>query len=207
MTAGKQMELAQAGRLGVDFGRLKRVWRSDRARPRRGWNETSSVCAPRSPKTEALSRRSMRFRSESEPLVANRGFLTSTRRRRTSARQPSTRYASDSKNAGRMRRSPFSFTQSPSAPLKPFVDGEGKELVTQRQVEMTCDVMAHSLLYWTQGLLSRDMMREGGRIYAMTSTGSSSIWKGYGAVSAAKKRPGIPHSAAGRRALAAWDHR
>jgi enoyl-[acyl-carrier-protein] reductase (NADH) len=58
--------------------------------------------------------------------------------------------------------------------------------MTQKQLEMTCDVMAHSLVYWTQEVLSRNLMKEHGRIYAMTSTGSSEVWEGYGAVSAAK---------------------
>jgi enoyl-[acyl-carrier-protein] reductase (NADH) len=51
---------------------------------------------------------------------------------------------------------------------------------------MTCDVMAHSLVYWVQDLLAEDLLSDQGRIFAMTSTGSSQVWKGYGAVSAAK---------------------
>ena len=53
-------------------------------------------------------------------------------------------------------------------------------------MDMTLDVMAHSLVYWTQDLVQRKLMRKGGRVYAMTSAGSSVIWKSYGAVSAAK---------------------
>ena len=53
-------------------------------------------------------------------------------------------------------------------------------------MEMTLDVMANSLVYWTQGLVAKKLMGEGGRIYAMTSAGSLHIWGGYGAVSAAK---------------------
>jgi enoyl-[acyl-carrier-protein] reductase (NADH) len=51
---------------------------------------------------------------------------------------------------------------------------------------MTLDVMAHSLVYWVQDTLGRELFRNDARIFAMTSTGSSQIWRGYGAVSAAK---------------------
>ncbi|HMJ16197.1 MAG TPA: SDR family oxidoreductase [Polyangiaceae bacterium] len=70
--------------------------------------------------------------------------------------------------------------------LKPFISGDSAEECSQKQIEMTCDVMAHSLVYWVQDMLRRDLLSNEGRIYAMTSTGSSSVWKGYGAVSAAK---------------------
>jgi NAD(P)-dependent dehydrogenase (short-subunit alcohol dehydrogenase family) len=70
--------------------------------------------------------------------------------------------------------------------LRPFVDGTAEDAVTQRQMDMTCDVMAHSLVYWVQDLVSRDLLSDQGRIFAMTSTGSTSVWKGYGVVSAAK---------------------
>lgn len=63
---------------------------------------------------------------------------------------------------------------------------EGGTMITKRQMDMTLEVMAHSLLYWTQDVLARNLMGEGGRIFAMTSAGSTSVWKGYGAVSAAK---------------------
>lgn len=70
--------------------------------------------------------------------------------------------------------------------LKPFIAGDLAEECSQKQVEMTCDVMAHSLVYWVQDLVRRDLLSDEGRIFAMTSTGSTSVWKGYGAVSAAK---------------------
>lgn len=58
--------------------------------------------------------------------------------------------------------------------------------VSRKQMEMTLDVMAHSLVYWTQGLLARGLMAEGGRIFAMTSAGSHRVMPHYGPVSAAK---------------------
>lgn len=69
--------------------------------------------------------------------------------------------------------------------IRPFWSGD-EEIITPIQVEMTLDVMASSLIYWTQGLLSRDMMSEGGRIIAMTSAGGTHVWPRYGAVSSAK---------------------
>lgn len=70
--------------------------------------------------------------------------------------------------------------------LKPFVAEDPKDSITQAQMDMTLDVMAHSLVYWTQGLIQHNLMRQGGRIYAMTSSGGSRVWPTYGAVSAAK---------------------
>lgn len=67
--------------------------------------------------------------------------------------------------------------------LRPYV---GDTSLTQRQLEMTLDVMAHSLVYWTQDIVSRDLMAPGGRIFSMTSSGSTRVIPSYGAVSAAK---------------------
>ena len=53
-------------------------------------------------------------------------------------------------------------------------------------MEMTIDVMANSMVYWVQGLLYRNLMKRGGRIFAMTSSGGHSALPNYGAVSAAK---------------------
>jgi NAD(P)-dependent dehydrogenase (short-subunit alcohol dehydrogenase family) len=69
--------------------------------------------------------------------------------------------------------------------LLPFVAQDGPNL-SQRQMEMTADVMAHSLVYWTQALVERGLLHDGARVFAMTSTGSWQVSPGYGAVSAAK---------------------
>jgi enoyl-[acyl-carrier-protein] reductase (NADH) len=53
-------------------------------------------------------------------------------------------------------------------------------------MDMTLDVMAHSLVYWTQDLVAAGAMRRGSRIFAMTSSGGSRVIRSYGAVSAAK---------------------
>jgi NAD(P)-dependent dehydrogenase (short-subunit alcohol dehydrogenase family) len=70
--------------------------------------------------------------------------------------------------------------------LKPYVGREGQAGVQLKELEMTLDVMANSLVYWSQELVSRGLMGEGGRIFAMTSTGDFHAWPTYGPVSAAK---------------------
>jgi NAD(P)-dependent dehydrogenase (short-subunit alcohol dehydrogenase family) len=70
--------------------------------------------------------------------------------------------------------------------LKPFVADPMKEAVSKAQMDMTLDVMAHSLVYWTQELVGRGLMGRGGRIFAMTSSGGARVLPYYGPVSAAK---------------------
>jgi enoyl-[acyl-carrier protein] reductase III len=70
--------------------------------------------------------------------------------------------------------------------LKPFISDDLNEMITQRQVELTMDVMATSLIYWVQGAFSRGLMKRGGRVFGMTSSGGHSVLMNYGAVSAAK---------------------
>ena len=69
--------------------------------------------------------------------------------------------------------------------LRPYVSDEGAT-IGRRHMDMTLDVMAHSLVYWVQDLLSNQHLKRGARIYAMTSSGSIAAWPAYGAVSAAK---------------------
>lgn len=69
--------------------------------------------------------------------------------------------------------------------LLPFLADDGKTL-SPEQMNMTLDVMAHSLVYWTQGLVGRGLMADGGRVFAMTSSGGDRVIPTYGAVSAAK---------------------
>jgi enoyl-[acyl-carrier-protein] reductase (NADH) len=54
------------------------------------------------------------------------------------------------------------------------------------QMDMTLDVMAHSLVYWSQGMAERRLLGRNSRIFAMTSSGSTRVIAAYGAVSAAK---------------------
>lgn len=69
--------------------------------------------------------------------------------------------------------------------LKPFL-GDEKERMTKAQMEMTLDVMAHSLVYWVQDLAAAELLGAGAHVFAMTSAGGHRIWPSYGAVSAAK---------------------
>jgi enoyl-[acyl-carrier protein] reductase III len=70
--------------------------------------------------------------------------------------------------------------------LVPYIAEEPKQRVSQRQMEMTLDVMANSLVYWVQDLMALKLMRRGSRVFAMTSSGSTRVIKNYGPVSAAK---------------------
>lgn len=70
--------------------------------------------------------------------------------------------------------------------LKPFVPKKGEQQITKAQIEMTIDVMANSLVYWVQDLVSNGLLIKKARIFAMTSSGGHSAIPYYGAVSAAK---------------------
>jgi enoyl-[acyl-carrier protein] reductase III len=70
--------------------------------------------------------------------------------------------------------------------LKPFIPSDNEQALTKAQMEMTLDVMAHSLVYWTQDLVRNKLLARKARIFAMTSSGSHAAIPYYGAVSAAK---------------------
>lgn len=67
--------------------------------------------------------------------------------------------------------------------LRSYV-GEGA--VSASQMDMTLRVMAHSLVDWTQATVAMGLLGEGGRVFAMTSSGSTRVIPNYGPVSAAK---------------------
>ena len=69
--------------------------------------------------------------------------------------------------------------------LSELVPADGSRGVRRKQIEMTMDVMANSLVYWTQDVIAADLMGRG-RIFAMTSEGSEKAWPKYGPVAAAK---------------------
>ena len=90
--------------------------------------------------------------------------------------------------------------------LRLYIADDPSESLNQKQMEMTLDVMAHSLVYWTQDIVHRGLMGKGGKVFAMTSeggTGSSPLWRGL----RREGRAGIPHPPTGRRAGAARHHR
>jgi enoyl-[acyl-carrier protein] reductase III len=69
----------------------------------------------------------------------------------------------------------------------PYItEAEGGRELSRKQLEMTADVMAHSMLYWVRDLFHAGLFGRGSRLYAMTSEGASLAVPTYGAVSAAK---------------------
>ncbi|MCC7163202.1 MAG: SDR family oxidoreductase [Anaerolineae bacterium] len=70
--------------------------------------------------------------------------------------------------------------------LQPFVSDNLKEQTSRKQMEMTLDVMANSMVYWVQDLARTRLVDRGSKVFSMTSAGSRRAWGGYGPVSAAK---------------------
>jgi enoyl-[acyl-carrier-protein] reductase (NADH) len=70
--------------------------------------------------------------------------------------------------------------------LKPYLTQDAETGISRKNMEMTLDVMANSLVYWAQDVWRAGLFAEGSKIYAMTSEGSSRVIPSYGAVSAAK---------------------
>lgn len=70
--------------------------------------------------------------------------------------------------------------------LRPFFSDDPKDALIQAQIEMTQDVMANSLVYWTQDIYRAGLLRRGSHVFGMTSAGSHRMWGSYGAVSGAK---------------------
>ena len=70
--------------------------------------------------------------------------------------------------------------------LLPFLADDPKGSISRKQMEMTLDVMANSLVYWVQDLWRAGLLESGSKVFAMTSEGSARMIPSYGAVSAAK---------------------
>jgi enoyl-[acyl-carrier protein] reductase III len=70
--------------------------------------------------------------------------------------------------------------------LKPMVGPNREESLDQKNIEMTLDVMANSLVYWAQDLLWGNLFADDARIFSLTSEGNQRVMAQYGAVSAAK---------------------
>lgn len=64
--------------------------------------------------------------------------------------------------------------------------GDDAREVSQKQLEMTADVMAHSIVYWARDLFHAGLLADGSRLFAMTSEGAVKSVPTYGPVSAAK---------------------
>jgi enoyl-[acyl-carrier protein] reductase III len=72
-------------------------------------------------------------------------------------------------------------------PFLPSPDAAENELTaTPAQMDMTLNVMAHSLVYWVQDLFRAGLLPGGSKVFAMTSAGTSRVARSYGMVSAAK---------------------
>ncbi len=70
--------------------------------------------------------------------------------------------------------------------LLPFIADDPEKAVSESQMDMTLRVMAHTLVYWVQDLVMRDLLASGSRVYALSSGGAERMAPNYGAVSAAK---------------------
>jgi enoyl-[acyl-carrier protein] reductase III len=70
--------------------------------------------------------------------------------------------------------------------LKPFLGSDVDGSISRKNMEMTLDVMANSLVYWAQDVWRAGLFADGSKVYAMTSEGSTRVTTTYGAVSAAK---------------------
>ncbi len=70
--------------------------------------------------------------------------------------------------------------------LKPMFGETREGSLAKSQIDMTLDVMANSLVYWTQDLYFGGLFAEEAKIFAMTSAGDHIVWPAYGAVSSAK---------------------
>lgn len=70
--------------------------------------------------------------------------------------------------------------------LLPFVGDGTQEVLSPRQMTMTLEVMAHSLVWWVRDLHDAGRLRAGSHVLAMTSAGDARVSASYGAVSAAK---------------------
>jgi enoyl-[acyl-carrier protein] reductase III len=67
---------------------------------------------------------------------------------------------------------------------RPLTTFEGA--ATKEQIEMTVDTMGHSLVYWVRDCVDAGIFENGGRIFALTSSGSVRAIPNYGPVGAAK---------------------
>jgi NAD(P)-dependent dehydrogenase (short-subunit alcohol dehydrogenase family) len=70
--------------------------------------------------------------------------------------------------------------------LLPLVGDKDTKVCSQKQLEMTMDVMANSIIYWSQAIMASGLFSKGSRIIGLTSAGSQRVLPMYGAVAAAK---------------------
>ena len=169
--------------MGADSRRLERHGRSHRARPRRGGYNIAGV--------------HLDFRAGLAHVEEIKAKIAAAGRE---ALYFNMNAADDEKRADAIRRLQERFAGSAGArpyvrvlmhslafgTLLPFIADDPKAAISRKQLEMTLDVMANSLVYWTQDLVRAGLLGSGSRVFAMTSEGSSRAVPTYGAVSAAK---------------------
>ena len=81
--------------------------------------------------------------------------------------------------------------------LKPYITESSSEGINKSQMDMTMDVMANSLVYWTQDLVRQKFMGFGGRIFSMTSAGGGSSVENLWGCFSCQVSPRISHTATG----------
>lgn len=70
--------------------------------------------------------------------------------------------------------------------LGPFIHRDPEKQINQKRLEMSLNVMANSMLYWTQDLFNAKLLGENSRLFAMSSNGARIATNQYGTVSVAK---------------------
>jgi len=70
--------------------------------------------------------------------------------------------------------------------LGPLIHEDPVKQLTRKKMDMTLNVMANSLLYWSQDLFHSKLFAENARIFALTSAGSGGVMMNYGGISVAK---------------------
>ncbi|MEC7946335.1 MAG: SDR family oxidoreductase [Myxococcota bacterium] len=89
-------------------------------------------------------------------------------------------------HGGRIRVLLHSLAFGSLVPLAPIEEPDAPRPATRKQLDMTMDVMAHSLVHWVRELVERDLFAADARVFALTSAGSHRVLKRYGPVGAAK---------------------
>ena len=69
--------------------------------------------------------------------------------------------------------------------LKPM-SGSSDDVLSTEDIDITLHAMGSSWYEWTRALIDRELFAKNARNIAFTSEGSTKVWQGYGAVSAAK---------------------
>jgi enoyl-[acyl-carrier-protein] reductase (NADH) len=97
-----------------------------------------------------------------------------------------TRFDAQAKETGRAPYARVLMHSLAFGTLKPFLGPDPEASISRKNLEMTLDVMANSLVYWAQDTWRGGFLGHGSKVYAMTSEGSTRVITNYGAVSAAK---------------------